>query len=250
MHWQVDIAGDPETLKALSSACEKGYRYIEVENGKCILNPQLFEECTLPDQVRAKARDVLFMLNRFAGNFLGLKGNANYVDVRSIDPDGSRTLHVKVIEAISTTAALVRVEIRNADGTVHRSTPVTPDLPNLHRWVELLESDNSVRKVERLLAEQASDWVNLSRVLEVIQGDVGGQNELIRQGYTDKRSRSRFGQTSNHTESAGDLARHGYNKEKPPTEPMTLPDARAYVHKIRRRWLQQKLDNLDGDGSR
>lgn len=242
MQWKIGLSGDPLVLDAIATADEHGFRHVELLDGKYLLNARLFQGCTTADQARQKAREVLFELNAYAANFLGAKKKISCAEVRSIQPDGSKIAHLMVQESIESSATLAEVVIQDADGTIHRSTPKPPKAPDLHRWMRLMKSDDNVRKVERLLAEQAHDWVNLYRVMEVIENDVGGQNELIRQGYTDKRSRSRFGHSSNHPEAAGDLARHGHNKVQAPSDPMTLHEAGSYVHQIRRRWLQQKLE--------
>lgn len=245
MRWKVDLAGDQKTLNVLSSPDETGFRYVELDDGNYLLNEQIFKECTLPDQVRNKASKVLSALNAYAASFTGNRGKIRYVDVRCTEPDGSEILYVKAQSAVAFSAAVLEVVIQDVDGTVRRSVSPGASAPSVHRWMRLIESDENVRKVERLLAEQEHDWVNMYRVLEVIEKDAGGQAELIRLGYTDKKARSLFGLSSNHHESAGDLARHGYSKEPPPKYPMTLHDARSYVHGIRLIWLRQKLGALD-----
>lgn len=241
MRWQVDLTGAPEVLKILSSG-ESEFPCVEEKGGKYLLNARLFQECTLPGQVREKASEELFVLNTYAANFLGARGRVRLKHVRSIEPDGSDVVHVRVQEAVAFSETRVKVLVENADGTVQCSFPEPPGAGALEQWRRLIESDEGIRKVERLLSEQAQDWVNLGRIVEVIENDLGGQAELIRQGYSYSKSRSRFGQTANHPESAGDLARHGHNKQLPPADPMDLHEARSYVHGIRRRWLRKKLE--------
>ena len=63
-----------------------------------------------------------------------------------------------------------------ADGSTERVRPA--DL--LDKWVALAQDDGDAAKVLRLLDRDKQDWVNLRRILERIEGNVGGELTLAR----------------------------------------------------------------------
>lgn len=237
--WRVRVAGDSATLEHWLQG-----QQLVVQEGSYLLNPEIFLGCTSVEEVRRVADKQLFKLNRYAATYLPSLGGVRAHQISGWEA-GRETHYVQVEAAIAIAKASVEVWVGEADGSMRR---IEDQSPEVQLWDRLLDDDDSVVKVERLLEEQAHDWVNLVRVLEIIERDVGGKPELIQQGFSNRTERSLFGSTANHPAASGDLARHGVSKEEPPGKPMTLPDARAYIERIRQRWLRAKLDKLQHEG--
>lgn len=243
MHWNVEVSGESRILNAISASDEEGVRHIEEREGKFFLPSQLFRECMNPSEVRRVADDFLFGLNRFALTAMGAARKICCADLRSTDPDGVRTVHVLIQDALTCSAELSGGSLQDADGTIHRFVIQAPRVFGLSAWLRLLASSENLRKVERLLEEQPHDWTNLYRVIEVIESDVGGKRRFIKDNYSDQKTRDRFGHSANHPAAAGDQARHGHMAGPPPGLPMDLSEARVYVHEVRRQWIKRKLSS-------
>lgn len=238
--WRVHVTGGATTLEHWLQG-----QQLVMLGGNYLLNPEIFSGCSSVQEVRCVAGNTLFKLNRYAATYLPSLGRIRAQQISGWEA-GMETHYVKVEAAIAIATASVEVWVGEADGSMRR---IEGQSPEVLLWDRLLNVDDSVVKVERLLEEQAHDWVNLARVLEVIERDVGGKSKLIQQGFSNRTERSLFGSTANHPAAAGDLARHGVSKEEPPDKPMTLPDACAYVERIRQRWLRAKLDRLQYEAS-
>lgn len=241
MKWHVEVAGEDGILGDLASQPEAGDLHVEKAGDGWILSASLFRNLRHANEVRTHIDEILFGLNAYARTFLGARSDIYCIDLRSTDEDGIRTVHVRVVDGLSVSASLVGMSIEEIDGTIHHGVFSRAPVRKLPTWMDLIRTNANVRKVERLLALQPHDWANLTRVLEVIEGDVGGQHELIKQGYTSKEERNLFGRTANNPGAVGDLARHGYSNAVPPQDPMTLEGARGYVASIKRKWIESKL---------
>jgi hypothetical protein len=82
--------------------------------------------------------------------------------------------------------------------------------------------------------------VDLYRILEVVLGDVGGQDALATKGWTSLANIKSFKHTANSVGASGDMARHGTEQAQPPKQPMLLGEAKARVLFIVQAWLQEK----------
>ena len=240
MKWIAELVGPKHVLEGFSFGTEATECYVQSRDGTWELSPALLKGVTSPEDARRKVDEILFGLNRYAIVFLGANSPIHLVVLRSIVGE-TRTSYVRVVDSMSASAQLVGMTIEHLDGRVEHGVVLRPKVEKLSAWMDLLRSDSNVQKVQRLLGDLPLDWANLSRIVEVIEGDVGGQHELIRRGYTSKEMRSLFGSTANNPAAAGDLARHGYSKEAPPKDPMTLEAARGYVLDMHRSWLESKL---------
>lgn len=84
-----------------------------------------------------------------------------------------------------------------------------------------------------LFAESESlDWVDLYRVYEFIEHDIGSEKKLKDKGWSDKIEL--FKRTANA------LARHAPVKFLPPENPMHLVEANELIRRLLRRWINEK----------
>jgi hypothetical protein len=118
---------------------------------------------------------------------------------------------------------------------------VTPSPPFSVSLMQLALVNDSVARVMGLLAKaDAFTWVGLYRIHEVIEADLGGEKALIKRGFGSALQLKRFKHSSNYVAVADDSARHGKELTTPPTNPMSLDVAKAYVMYALQAWFNAK----------
>jgi hypothetical protein len=108
------------------------------------------------------------------------------------------------------------------------------------KWVRLGLSEDSIKKVFRLFGSERHSWVNLYRIFEVIEADIGNAKNLMRRDWASASAVTRFKRTANSVAAVGDEARHGKESTTPPKNPMTLSEARSFIETIMHHWLNER----------
>jgi len=120
----------------------------------------------------------------------------------------------------------------NNIGNIHIVLPsLTGGKSNVSELIPLALKDNAVAKVLRLCSREL-DWVNMYRIYEVVQEDMGRMpnKELkVLKGMANLSSVS------------GDEARHGKLNVDTPKKTMHLADAQHLIKKTISEWLHSKL---------
>ena len=83
------------------------------------------------------------------------------------------------------------------------------------------------------------DWVDLYRIYEVIESDMG-RSVILAKRWATNADIKLFKHTANSVAATGDQARHGKETSTPPVKPLTLSEARALVDTLLRAWLAHK----------
>lgn len=104
--------------------------------------------------------------------------------------------------------------------------------PDISKIIPLALKDRAVAKALRLSSREL-DWVNLCRIHEVMQEDIGGMS---------KGDFSALTGSANNSSVSGDLARHGDIKCDTPKKTITLAKAQHLIKQTMRKWIQDKLD--------
>lgn len=91
-----------------------------------------------------------------------------------------------------------------------------------------------------LAAPDQKSWVNMYRIHEVIEADVGSENALKRQCWGSAQDLKRFKHSANSVTVGGDSARHGKEVEQPPKHPMSVDEAADYLNYVLQSWLSSK----------
>lgn len=92
--------------------------------------------------------------------------------------------------------------ITRADGSLESSRDDT-----FEAVTDLATKDATVSRALRLFGSDVHDWVNLYRIYEIIESDMGGLIAMINLGWTSKLRVSNFKHTANSVSAAGDEAR-------------------------------------------
>ena len=153
-----------------------------------------------------------------------------------VDESGHKQVHVTCSSSIRMSATAHAV-LADAKGNL---ITLPPEQRRLVRLRSLIIESENVAKVSRLVQEPDFEtWVGLYRVFEVIFHDVGGSRGL--HDWVSERSIARFKRSANHPVAAGDGARHGHSEEEPPSVPMSLPEAQAWVLGIIHCWVERRI---------
>ena len=108
----------------------------------------------------------------------------------------------------------------------------------------LAASNPVLAKALRLYgAEDFESWVGLFRLHEVVVDEAQGTQRLIEQGWISENDHRRFKHSANSVSVGGDQSRHGKEPTQPPSSPMSLADATAYVENLFQSWLSSKRAN-------
>jgi hypothetical protein len=242
--WRVEILGDARDLEYLSEVLGTGERMVlrDERSSGYVYESKSFEPCSRPDEVERIARDEVAILSGILKFERGARDALECGCVCRKNANGGLEVFVHVRESLSArdiTDAIVAT-VTDAAGNV-----VTESSPPLSRSLILLRlavTDGAVAKVLRLSsADDASTWVGLYRIHEVIENDVGGQRKISAQGWGSANDLNRFRHSANSVQVGGDESRHGKEQQAAPKNPMTLSEAHAYVNYVVQAWIASKL---------
>lgn len=239
--WQVQVQGAVGDLEHLARHFTSPPHVVrrDDEGHGFIYESTLFTGCTTSDEVLDAMNRQLPVLSgvlkMVQGSCEPLRGGGVY----RRNAAGGRDAFLHVNDAVhSHIADEVSLTVMDASGSVVGNHLVPP---RTVRLANLAFRDAAVAKAFRLIAQTDSgSWVGLYRLYELIEADVGDATFLIRRGWTTTRALKRFKHSANSVAVAGDSARHGKETGAPPTNPMSLAEAAAYVAYILEVWLAYK----------
>jgi hypothetical protein len=236
--WEIQLQGNGNDLAYLAEHLTSSPTVVRraADEEGFVLQSDKFDECGTSAEVAAVAAEVAAALSGI------LKWDRNSEEplrvgaVVETRPDGirNRTMHPETgrVEIKGIPAGLIQ---RDADGAVIPAPP-----PRFVAVVRLTHSDAAMEKVMRLWSRDSTSWVGLYRVFEVIRADVGGERGIVRAGWASGARIDSFGHSANSVGVAGDEARHGVERGAPPARPMTIEEARTFVHDLLDNWLGSK----------
>jgi hypothetical protein len=229
MDWYVRVKGRDFELNRLAKIFKSEEACLEVEGGSVnqfILRSNAFFELTKSHEVLKKAKEIIEKLNGIGNLTIDFFNSIECEAVIRIAEDGSK--HGSVFLASSITIR-DELEVKDLD---------EDGVSTQERWLRLSYTDEHVQKVIRLLNYGLDNWVNLYRILEVIEGDLGVS--ISDKGWVSKSRKKLFNRTAN-SPVIGDLSRHGYSEEEPPAVPMELSEAKRIISNALTHWLNEKL---------
>ncbi len=132
-----------------------------------------------------------------------------------------------------------KIEVRGQPADLRAPGDPGPRPSPLLTWAALAGRDPVVLRALRLFGGQPSP-VNLYRVFEVIREDAKDEDGIVQNGWTSGRQITRFRRTMNSVGALGDEARHGVEPAEPPADPMSMAEAREFITRLLRQWLDSK----------
>lgn len=153
---------------------------------------------------------------------------------------GGRQIFLEVEETLCIRSEVGEVMITVTDAEGKIITRPTPP-PRTVEITQLAADDTAVEKAMRLYAElNHKSWVDMYRIHEVIEDDVGGQHALQKRRWGSIPDLERFKHSANSVTVAGDSARHGKEVGQPPKNPMSIDEAAGYLKNVLQSWLASK----------
>lgn len=238
MEWIVEVVGESSDLEELSRSLDSPELRLTQEGQSFFLRSTDFKSLKSADDVRNNATEILSLINGAARLALRMRKPLVVGNVVKVNDDGKRSIFVSLSATMSLRGNTC-VSITRADGTVEQFRQANP----ISSWIEIAQHDKNVAKVLRLLAG-THDWVNLYRIYEVIEDDVGGKHNIESKGWATKKAIALFKHTANSIDVIGDESRHGKKIGEPPPNPMPLSEAKSLTETILHNWFCLKKDKL------
>ena len=233
--WEIVLDGDAVDLRSLSESFADGDPKILERDGKYLFCWSVLDELSDAARVQADAEEQIARLSGAASLTLGAIKPIKVTHVTSTNDDGSRNISVSA-DGVNWSFRTPEPTVLSgrADGTEAINRPADP----AKAWLAAAESSSSDNMARALRLSEGRDhgWVELYRLLEIVEDSVG-RNGITDAGWTTKRQLARFRHTANSLEAAGDAARHGRERTQPPRLPMSLNDARKLIRQVLRQWL-------------
>ncbi len=238
MEWYVEITGDGFDLEELSKSLNSPDLCITQKGEIFILKSTDFNILKDANEVRTRASEILSLINGATRLVIGKQKPLAMGSVVEVGDDGKRKLF-DWVEVAAYGRYSVSTTIVKANGTVQEQEIRQAD--PIQDWIAIARHDTNVATVLRLFNKNL-DWVNLYRIYEVIESDIGGINNIIKEEWTTKKTIERFTRTANSPDAIGDQARHGNGgRITPPKDPMTLPEAKSLIETLFHQWLRSKI---------
>ncbi len=207
MSWEVQLTGASTDLRMLADTFTGGEIQVAQSGKEYVLRSAQFELLDSAASVRQCAIELVTALSSSARLVLGAREAIGVSSaVYRIRPDGKRDTTVLVGPAVSHERALPITVVHGTQ--IHR--PADPIL----KWLPLVTQDPVVAKALRLRDADDLDWVDLYRLYEVIENDVG--HLMPQLGWASRSELRRFAHTANSVAAVGDKARHGVERTDPP----------------------------------
>ncbi|MGX6444259.1 hypothetical protein ACWM35_13715 [Neobacillus sp. K501] len=242
MEWYVRLKGKDFELQCLSEIFNTEEVSIEWEKDKeqpqYILKSNQFLEYKKPIEVLNKGKEIIQMVNGIGNLTLDFFNNVHVDAVVGTDEQG------KHYSVFFDEVVMIGRGIMTAKGEIIRNGAVVKDDEesiSIHsNWIKLSLKDENVKTVIRQLSYGIDSWVNLYRILEVVEGDLGKKHNVASKGWTTKKQRDLFKHTANNPHALGDHARHGWTNDDPPKNPMELNEAKNMIRNVLIGWFNLK----------
>jgi len=199
------------------------------EDGSFYLESSEFDSLTSAEEVRERGRALIKLINGVTklsrDNFLGISGGA----IIRVEDDGKRRGYLFLESSVKIrTKVSAKLTAIAADG----SEKVVTQPSAIESLFEVAQKHNVVAKALSFYRDDT--WNSLYNAYETIRDDVGGKQQIIKNGWAINSDINRFTQTAQ-------PYRHAVSKKyKPPAQPMTLLEARVLIKTIISRWISSK----------
>jgi hypothetical protein len=213
--WLVRIGGDQFDLQELPALFNLPGATVLEEGGIYFLKSTTFNSLPNADEVLKTAIYLLEVVNGAAilhlENFLPVRFQNTII---GIDQDGKR-------HSFGFGYGTGRPILKSAQKPAKVAS-----------WITKAGQDKNVADALRYLCDQ--NWVNLYKIFEIVQNDVG---DIGKRGWVARKDINRFTQTAQSKETLGDAARHASKKFKPHPQPMSLQEAKHFIRTLLLNWL-------------
>lgn len=234
MQWEVAVRGPESVLEELTHALQSSPNTIIRSKDGFVLLGDTFAGLRSEAEVRLEAQRVVEALSGICRMLLQSDTALSIASIAEVRPDGTRNIFVQLEPGVlSITGGLVSLRVTRSDGSVEERRPSDPALAWLTKALETPEAARALR----LRDKRSLSWTDLYRLFEVIVDGAGGTDTIVNAGWASRTQLSRFKHSANSVSVAGDEARHGVESTMPPSDAMTMSEARSLVDILLARWL-------------
>lgn len=211
--WVLTLSGNQIDLKELAKSCTRPEISVIERSAEFFLESSDFTETDTSDSIWEKAAKIIPQLNGACRLALSSLTPLQYT-VQRLREDGTRVLFPRETFHARETRLTPSVQVIRADGTVEEINQAD----SIPLWLSLARPDPKVASVLELLSEHDwASWVNLYRIFEVVESDLGsgaaGRKAMVSQGWVTSDDIVRFRYTANSVKELGKEARHGDEAE-------------------------------------
>ncbi|MEH7441124.1 hypothetical protein V7201_02205 [Bacillus sp. JJ1122] len=246
IEWFARINGQEYELKRLSEVFNSLEACVQLEDdddNQYILKSIHFTDCKNSTEVLNKAKELIQRINGIGKLTIDFFNSLQIDSIVQIEEDGGKRVS-KFFDTsimIGRSYATARLTIIR-DGEIIEEEDDDDDVISVQsNWLVLAEINENVNTVIRLLSKGIDSWVNLYRLLEVIEGDLGRKRKVSDKGWITDKKRTLFRRTANSVTILGDDARHGFDDSEPPPNPMDITEAKSLIIKVIKEWLNEKI---------
>ena len=241
MKWKALLRGHEFDLLSLAEIFHDGDPKVSKDSeGRYGIESSTFDSLDEATEVSAEARRLLTTMN---GAAKALDASYRFVELAGQFQDEHGLHAVLQVDNISMRSRASNV-VLSIDG-VEMEPPPSP----ARAWHDLAKGNKDVEGALRLLGTVELDWVALYKLVELVEHDVaggtkGGAKMIREKGWATKPEQSAFGAAADRPDVSGDAARHARIGGPPPKRAaMTLVEARQFVHRLVRSWLDWRSSN-------
>jgi hypothetical protein len=235
--WKVKLEGDNAHLKRLSSLFCSAELGIREEGEHFYLAASNFESLDNPAEVRAKAIQLLRLMNGLEKFNFGEAQAVKAGDIHGHDKDGKRFIQVETKGSLK--FMVPRVKLR--DGKLVASWDDTSEAEQrevVQHLMRLALANDQIGKAFRVLESHELDWNALYKLFEIVQSEAG--DAVFENGWVNKSKISLFKHTANSYGAIAERARHVGEKVEAPVKPMTQEAAEDLIMDILSKWICSK----------
>jgi len=234
--WRVQLQGSSLYLQELKAILSDHDPTITQEDNNFYLKLSAWEQLQEAEQIRNQAIHLIQLLDSTAHVFFRNTAPITIGHLVRINDDGQRQYFVFAEGSLTLEGILL-----NATATVAESDGQRIEHKQEHPIIRLLRaSANDVLVADALRFFRRGDWISLYKAYEIVRDDLHGEQGIIHQGWLTKRSLSRFTQTAQSRDILGDDARHASRKYKPPSDPISLQEAKTMISELVQSWIDSK----------
>jgi len=230
--WNAIVEGPDSMLTALALHF-RGRTRLERGPDGWELTDERFEALASAAEVGAKARELVSQLSALGRLRLSSRHGLAYGGLVEVGPAGHRTRRISGVAHVE-----VDGPITSGTGTVGGPSAPPPPPESWERYLDLASDDERVHAALAFL-DLPPTWHHLSAALDAVKSKQRRPAGRRRVKRTDEEEL--FHWTANNYAAVGTQARHGDPLRQAPDDPMTLPEARAFVRRRVMAWLDELL---------
>ena len=222
--WLFQLEGDKFDLEELLRGFPDGEAYVIERDGEYFIGGPIFENLSDASAVHDEA---IRVLDRYAAVISllnpGFRKPAQYKVIQEMD--GQRKAYVFASAHLTIRAKLTAVGTLSSDSAIE-SVQET----QAQELIRGALADPHLDLALSVWSETILTWPQLYRILEEIEMYLG--KHVYKAGLCSSKARERFTRTANAAEVAGVNARHAAGKSSPPSNPMSLEEARDFIRRL------------------